>query len=342
MSKQDSEEPNSDAAEGSAEDRLIATYFRPLATHPGAFGLADDAAAIAPPPGCDLVLTTDGVISGVHFFADDPADAVARKALRINLSDLAAKGAAPLGFLLSIGLPAGLPADWLKCFARGLREDAEHYGCPLLGGDTDRSPGAITVHIVALGAVPHGGMVRRRGARPGDVVVATGTIGDAALGLVLRQDVAAAGRWQLDASRRDHLLSRYLLPQPRNAIAEALRRHASAAMDVSDGLVGDLAKLCRASGVSADVAIADVPLSPAAREVVAAEPALIETILTGGDDFEVIATVAPDRLEALRREAAAAGVTLTWIGMVGAGQGAHFRDADGRARVFRRPSYSHF
>jgi thiamine-monophosphate kinase len=340
MSRQDGEEPES--AEASAEDRLIATYFRPIATHPGAFELTDDAAAITPPPGCDLVLKTDGVISGVHFFPEDPADAVARKALRINLSDLAAKGAAPLGFLLSIGLPAGLPADWLKSFALGLREDAEHYGCPLLGGDTDRSPGAITVYIAALGTVPHGGMVRRKGAQPGDLVVATGTIGDAALGLLLRRDASAAGRWGLDAAMRDHLLGRYLLPQPRTAIAEALRRHASAAMDVSDGLVGDLAKLCRVSGIAADVMVADVPLSPAARQAAAAEPALIETILTGGDDFEVIATVAPDRLEALRQEAAAAGVTVTRIGTIGAGQGAHFRDAEGRALAFRRPSYSHF
>src|SRR5258706_9332434 len=175
MSKHDGEE-DPDAAGTSAEDRLTAPSSRPLATHRGALDLADDAAAIAPPPGCDLVLTTDGVFSGVHFFPDAPADAVGRKALRINLSDLAAKGAAPLGFLLSIGLPAGLPADWLKAFARRLREDAEHYGCPLLGGDTDRSPGAITVHIAALGAVPHGGMVRRNGAPPGDVVVATGTV----------------------------------------------------------------------------------------------------------------------------------------------------------------------
>src|SRR5258705_2986420 len=248
MSKHDGEE-DPDAAGTSAEDRLIATYFRPLATHPGAFDLADEPAPSTPPPGCDLVLTTDGVISGVHFFPDDPADAVARKALRINLSDLAAKGATPLGFLLSIGLPAGLPADWLKSFALGLREDAEHYGCPLLGGDTDRSPGAITVYIAALGAVPHGGMVRRKGARPGDVVVATGTVGDAALGLALRQDAAAAGRWRLDAALQGHLNSPYLLPQPRTAIAQALRRHATAAMDVSDGLVGDLAKLSRASGV---------------------------------------------------------------------------------------------
>src|SRR5260221_14260717 len=187
----------------SGEDRLIERFFRPLARDPAALGLVDDAAVITPPAGADLVLTTDGVISGVHFFPDDPADAVARKALRINLSDLAAKGAAPLGFLLSIGLPAGLPADWLKAFARGLREDAEHYGCPLLGGDTDRSPSGITVYIAALGAVPHGGMVRRKGARAGDCVVATGTFGDAALGLVLRQDAAAAGPWQLGAAMLD-------------------------------------------------------------------------------------------------------------------------------------------
>jgi thiamine-monophosphate kinase len=347
MSKPDGDEAESNkpealAAEASAEDRLIATYFRPLATHPGAFDLADDAAAITPPPGCDLVLTTDGVISGVHFFADDPADAVARKVLRINLSDLAAKGATPLGFLLSIGLPADLPRDWLKSFARGLREDAEHYGCPLLGGDTDKNPTAITAYIAALGTVPHGGMVRRKGARAGDIVVATGTLGDAAMGLLLRRDAAAADRLRLDAAMQDHLLARYLLPQPRTAIAAALRRHASAAIDVSDGLVGDLAKLCRVSGVGVDVSIADVPLSPAARQAVAAEPALIETILTGGDDFEVAATVAPDRLDALRREAAAAGVTVTRIGTVTAGEGAHFRAADGRVLAFARPSYSHF
>jgi thiamine-monophosphate kinase len=342
MSTPSGDELRSSPPDSSAEDRLIATYFRPIATHPGAFELADDAAAIAPPPGCDLVLKTDGVISGVHFFTEDPADAVARKALRINLSDLAAKGAAPLGFLMSIGLPAGLPPDWLKGFARGLREDAEHYRCPLLGGDTDRSPGAITVYIAALGTVPHGTMVRRKGARPGDIVVATGTIGDAALGLVLRQDAAAAARWNLDAAMREHLLGRYLVPQPRTAIAEAIRRHASAAMDVSDGLVGDLAKLARASGVAADIAVADVPLSPAARAAVAAEPAVIETILTGGDDFEVIATVAPDQFEALRREAGAAGVAVTQIGTVAAGQGAYFRDPDGRTLAFRRASYSHF
>src|SRR6266403_4403635 len=334
MSKHDGEE-DPDAAGTSAEDRLIATYFRPLATHPGAFDLADDAAAIAPPPGCDLVLTTDGVISGVHFFPDDPADAVARKALRINLSDLAAKGAAPLGFLLSIGLPAGLPADWLKAFARGLREDAEHYGCPLLGGDTDRSPSGITVYIAALGAVPHGGMVRRKGARAGDCVVATGTFGDAALGLVLRQDAAAAGRWKLDAAMLDHLNSRYLLPQPRTVIAEALRRHASAAMDVSDGLVGDFAKLCVASRVSARVEASCVPLSGAAEHALAAEPALIERLLTGGDDYEIVCTVPAKKVAAFQAAVAKARVPLAEIGVINKGSAPpSFFDTSGESLTF--------
>ena len=135
--------------EGSAEDRLIARYFKPLAKHPGAFGLADDAAAITPPAGHDLVLKTDGLIAGVHFFPDDPVEGVARKALRVNLSDLAAKGAAPLGFLLSIALPKNFSEDWLAAFARGLGEDADVYHCPLLGGDTDSTPGPITISIGA-------------------------------------------------------------------------------------------------------------------------------------------------------------------------------------------------
>jgi thiamine-monophosphate kinase len=338
-----------EAADGSAEDRLIAKYFRPIATHPGAFGLADDAAAVAPPPGCDIVLTTDGIIGGVHFFPDDPADAVARKALRINLSDLAAKGAAPLGFLLSVALPADLAPEWLEGFARGLREDAAHYGCPLLGGDTDKSPGSpgspgsVTVHIAALGTVPHGTMVRRAGAKPRHRIVVTGSIGDAALGLLLRRDPEAAARWHLDAGMRDCLLDRYLLPQPKNAIAEALRRHAAAAIDVSDGLAGDLAKLCRASGVAADIAVERVPLSDAARHALAAEPALIETILCGGDDYEVVAAVDGGKVQALRAEAASASVTVTEIGTFTAGPPrARFRTADGRELLFKRPSYSHF
>jgi thiamine-monophosphate kinase len=325
----------------SAEERLIARYFRPLATHPGAFGLADDAAVVAPPPGCDLVLTTDGVIAGVHFFADDPPDAVGRKVLRMNLSDLAAKGATPLGFLMSIALPAGFDEGWIAAFALGLGEDAKSYGCPLLGGDTDHTPGPTSVSITAFGVVPQGKMVRRATARAGDSVVVTGTIGDAALGVLLRRGDSSAERWRLAETLSAHLKQRYLLPQPRNALAEAVLHHASAAMDVSDGLAGDLAKLCRASAVAAEIDVARVPLSDAARAVVAAEPALIETVLTGGDDYEILLTLAPEKLSAFRAAAQAAGVPVTEIGRITAGEGARFI-RDGKTLSFARPSYSHF
>ncbi|MGB7036216.1 MAG: thiamine-phosphate kinase, partial [Xanthobacteraceae bacterium] len=146
--------------DSSAEERLIARHFRPLATTPGAFGLRDDAAVVTPPPGCDLVLTTDGVIAGVHFFPDDPPGDVARKVLRMNLSDLAAKGARPIGFLLSVALPATIDEPWVAAFARGLAQDIRTYDCPLFGGDTDHTPGPISVSVAAFGAVPHGAMVR--------------------------------------------------------------------------------------------------------------------------------------------------------------------------------------
>ncbi len=167
----------------SGEDRLIARYFVPLATHPGAFGLVDDAAAVVPPPGCEIVLKTDAIVGSIHFFETDPADAVAQKALRVNLSDLAAKGAKPLGFLLSIALPKGISENWLAAFSAGLKRDVEQFGCPLFGGDTVRSPGPVMISVTVIGSVPTGAMVKRGGAKVGDRVLVTGTIGDAALGL---------------------------------------------------------------------------------------------------------------------------------------------------------------
>jgi thiamine-monophosphate kinase len=326
----------------SAEDRLIARYFRPIARHPGAFGLIDDAAVLSPPDGTDIVLKTDAIVGGVHFFPDDPADLVARKALRVNLSDLAAKGSQPAGFLVSLALPDMVDADWLEGFARGLAADAEAYACPLLGGDTDRTPGPVTIAIAAFGTLPRGTMVLRSGAKVGDRVFVTGTIGDAALGLLLRRDGDKATRWNLDRAGQDHLASRYLLPQPRNAVAEAVRVHASGAMDVSDGLAGDLGKLCAASGVAAQVDVARVPFSEAARKAIAADASALETALTGGDDYEIVGTVAPGRFEALKAAAAAAGVPITEIGEIKAGAGAHFIGRDGQELLFKRASFSHF
>ena len=324
----------------SAEDRLIARFFRPLATHPGALGLSDDAAFITPPAGCDLVLKTDAIIGGVHFFSDDAAHTVASKALRVNLSDLAAKGARPLGFLLSLALPKDIDDAWLADFAQGLRGDAVLFACPLFGGDTDRTPGPVTISIAMFGSVPEGTMVRRAGAKPGDRVFLSGSIGDAALGLSLRN--GGGTDWKLATAQRQHLVSRYLLPQPRNALAEAVRTHASAAMDVSDGLAGDFAKLCRASNVAAEIEVARVPLSDAAKAVLAADPGMLETALTGGDDYEIVCTVPANKAAGFRVAAQAANVAVSEIGHIVAGASARFLGTDGKALSFKRASFSHF
>jgi thiamine-monophosphate kinase len=321
----------------SAEDRLIARFFKPLATHPGALNLSDDAAFLTPPPGFDLVLKTDAIVGGVHFFSEDAAQTVASKALRVNLSDLAAKGARPLGYLLSLALPKEVGEDWLEGFTQGLRGDAVLFGCPLFGGDTDRTPGPITISIAMFGAVPEGTMVRRAGAKAGDRVFVSGTIGDAALGVLMRKGKG----WKLSEPQRQHLVSRYLLPQPRNVLAEAVRTHASSAMDISDGLAGDFAKLCRASGVAADIDVARVPASEAAKAVIAADPAALESVLTGGDDYEIICTVPAAKADGFRAAAKAANVAVTDIGEIKAGERVRFL-ADGRALTFKRASFSHF
>jgi thiamine-monophosphate kinase len=327
----------------SPEDRLIARFFKPLATHPGALGLADDTAFVSAPEGSDLVLTTDAVVAGVHFLPGDPPGMVARKALRVNLSDLAAKGARPLGFLLSLAIAAETGEKWLQAFSDGLKVDCEEFGVALFGGDTVRTPGPVTISVFALGALPRRTMARRAGAKAGDRVFVSGSVGDGALGLRLHRERALAARWKLSEAAADHLRMRYQLPQPRVRLAEAVRDHASASMDISDGLAGDLAKLCRVSGVSATIEVARVPLSDGARAAIAADNALTETILTGGDDYEILCTVPAERAGSFVAAAGNARVAVTEIGEVVSGDAAPvFRDANGKALTFTRPSFSHF
>jgi thiamine-monophosphate kinase len=325
----------------SGEDSLIARYFVPLATDPGAFGLGDDAAVLKA-EGEDVVVTTDAIVSGVHFLSDDPPDSIARKALRVNLSDLAAKGAIPAGFVLTMALRDADPA-WLEPFARGLGEDAVHYGCPLLGGDTVSTPGPLMVSITAFGRVPTGKMVHRSGAKPGDRIVVTGTIGDAALGLDLLNGGPVAQAVADDAAGSRMLAARYRVPQPRSGLAVAVREHAHAAMDVSDGLAGDLTKLCQASAVSALIDLPNLPLSAPAASLLAKGVVGIEALLAGGDDYEVLCAIPEHGLDAFAAKAKRAGVAVTSIGTVIAGASApRFVDAQGRAVTLRRLSYSHF
>jgi thiamine-monophosphate kinase len=325
----------------SGEDSLIARYFEPLATDPGAFGLSDDA-AILKSSADDLVVTTDAIVEGVHFLPDDPPDSIARKALRVNLSDLAAKGAEPAGFVLTLALRTADDA-WLAPFARALGEDAATFSCALLGGDTVSTPGPLMISVSAFGRTSPGRMVRRAGAEPGDLVVVTGTIGDAALGLDVLKGGPVAAALADDTAAREALVRRYREPQPRVALAKAVRDHASAAMDVSDGLAGDLAKLCTVSGVSARIAAASIPLSDPARRLVDAGIAGIGRLIAGGDDYEILCTIPENRYQSFAQQARLAGVAVTRIGVIVAGAGVPaFHGADGRPIVLSALSYSHF
>jgi thiamine-monophosphate kinase len=325
----------------SHEDNLIARYFKPLATDPGAFGLTDDA-AILHARDEDIVVNTDAIVEGVHFLRDDPADTIARKALRVNLSDLAAKGATPAGFVLTLALRDKNEA-WLTEFARGLGEDAAAFGCPLLGGDTVSTPGPLMISITAFGRVPPGKMVRRFGAAIGDLVMVTGTIGDAALGLAVLKGGAVAEALADDAASRDALVSRYRIPQPRNALAQAVREHASAAMDVSDGLAGDLAKLCGVSGVAADIIADAIPLSAVATSIFDRGIVGIEALIAGGDDYEILCTIPKPRFDAFVKAAGQAGIAVTSVGTITAGDAApRFLNAQGKPIALSRLSYSHF
>jgi thiamine-monophosphate kinase len=321
------------------ENDLIARYFAPLAAA-GALGLRDDAALLSPKPGHDLVVTVDALVEGIHFLPGDPPGTIARKALGVNVSDLAAKGADPTGFVLALALPADWTEEWLAGFSAGLGAAARDFRCPLLGGDTVRASGGLTLSITALGQVPSGTMVQRTTAKVGDTVFVTGSIGDAALGLMLRSEPAWAGA--LAEGRRSFLADRYLNPQPRISLAETLRRHASAAMDVSDGLAGDLAKMTAASGVSAVIDGGSVPLSEAVRAAIDQVPELFDRAVTGGDDYEILCTVPKDRVDLFRRHGQKAGVTLSPIGRIVEGRAPPvFRIGD-RERCYEAGSYSHF
>ncbi|QTL01741.1 thiamine-phosphate kinase [Aquabacter sp. L1I39] len=328
-------------SDGSGEDAFIARLFRPIARHPAARGLLDDAALLRPPPDSELVLTKDALVAGVHFFPDDPPASIARKLLRVNVSDLAAKGAQPVGALIALAVARNTAPEWLEDFAIGLGADCDLYGCPLLGGDTVHTPGPVTLSLTAIGSVPTGRFVPRTGARPNEAIIVTGTIGDSALGLALRLTPDRPGFAALTPVQRAFLRDRYLHPQPRLAAAGILRNRASAAMDLSDGLAGDVAKMLRVSGCGGLLRRDAVPLSDAARTVLAAEPALWEAILAGGDDYEIAACVPFRRAEGFISELGAAGIAARIVGETFESAGFEILDGEGMPVRLARLNYSH-
>lgn len=322
------------------EDNIVQEFLAPLAAgFPGAFGLQDDCAVLAPAPGCELVVKTDPIIAGVHFLAQaDPAD-IAWKALAVNVSDLAAKGAEPVAYLMALALPHAPQRAWMQQFADGLGQAQQAFGCHLIGGDTDRTPGLLTVSITAFGSVAAGKMVRRGAARPGDQLFVTGTLGDAALGLGLLAQPALAAQLSLRAADVAALTRRHSRPQPRLQLVPLLRSHAGAAMDLSDGLVKDCRRLCAASGVGARLRQGDVPLSP---QVENAGPDWQRQALTGGDDYEVLAAVPPAQASAFLADAAALQFRVTRIGEIIDGEGVTVERPDGTVLEFASAGWDHF
>ncbi len=303
------------------EFQAIADLFRPLTFGaPEALGLMDDAAVIASRPGFDLIVTKDAMVEGVHFLPSDPPELVARKLLRVNLSDLAAKGAEPYAYFLAAAWPPEWDAPRRAAFAQGLAEDQRLFGLKLLGGDTVSTSGPLMLSVTMLGWTPTGRMVKRSGAAAGNVMLVSGTIGDGHLGLTAARDQLAG----VSKDATAFLADRYRLPQPRTALREVLRLHSTAAADVSDGLLADAGHISEASGLGVEIDLDRLPLSAAAREWLdqADEPeAALMKLATGGDDYEIVCTVQPDAVEAARLQATQAGVSLTPIGRMKAGRG---------------------
>jgi thiamine-monophosphate kinase len=309
------------SADRPGEFETIARLFRPLAAgDPAARGLKDDAAVIPVKAGHDLVVTKDALVAGVHFLPNDPMDLIARKALRVNLSDLAAKGAEPFGYFLAVAWTREMDWEDRSTFARGLGEDQKLFGVHLLGGDTVMTPGPFSVSVTAMGWVPHDRSPSRGGARAGDAVVVSGSIGDGWLGL----QAAKGALHGLEPARIEALRRRYHLPEPRLDLARAVRDHVGASIDISDGLVADLSHIAEASGARIELDLERVPLSGAAKAWLGQRADELSSRLdlaTGGDDYEIACTVRPEHLDAYVKAATRIGLPAAVIGGVVAGQG---------------------
>lgn len=324
-----------DRAAGPGEFELIEGLFAKLAG-PGGLLLKDDAAILQPTSGYDLVLTKDAIAAGRHYLAGDPPGDVARKLLRVNLSDLAAKGACPKAYLLACAWGEGVDYGWIEGFCAALAEDQAAYQIELLGGDTIRVEGPTVLSLTAIGDVPSGQMVRRAGARMGDDVYVTGTIGDAALGLLVATD-----KLQLSRSHADALLSRYRVPEPPVAFGKVLPSFATAAVDVSDGLIADLTHLCDVSGVGAVIERALVPCSPAVAAALSDDQALWAHVLTGGDDYQILFTAHVESAADVAAAALRTGTAVTRIGKVG-GPSVSIVDEAGAKLDYAAKGFQHF
>jgi thiamine-monophosphate kinase len=325
------------AADELGEFERIRRYFAPLAG-PGGLGLVDDAALLDCAPGRRLVVTADAIVAGVHYLPDDPPELIARKLLRVNLSDLAAMGARPLHYVLTTALPAELGPEWLARFAEGLGEDQRRYGIDLLGGDSVGTRGPAVLSLTAIGEVATGREIRRNGAQAGDLVWVSGTIGDAFLGL----DLLRGAHPDLAPEHRDYLVRRFRLPEPRTELGPRLCGIARAMIDVSDGLLADLGHICETSRAAAIVELDLLPVSLAARAVVERDPSIRAQLAAAGDDYELLFAAPADAAEAIAALSLRLGLPVTKIGRIDVGTGVRLLNTDGHQIPLEATGYRHF
>lgn len=325
------------------EQDFIARYFQPLAKNfKGSFHLRDDAALITVEDGFDLVTSVDGVAAGTHFFDDDaPAD-IAWKALAVNVSDLVATGGEPVAYLMSLAFPKVPDTSWMQAFCTGLGAAQSVFKIDLAGGDSDIRPGPIAITITVFGRVPKGGFVTRSGGTAGDILFVSGTIGDAGAGLALRRIERANKSIGVDDDVADFLLNRYHRPKPRTRLIPLLHEFATAAIDVSDGLVKDAGSLAAASEVGVIIRSVDLPISRPAREAIAAGIITAKDLVTAGGDYEILASVPAVRADDFAAAAESAGVLVTPIGTMTTDPDVIFADHSGSALTFDRTGFDHF
>ncbi|HEY3909541.1 MAG TPA: thiamine-phosphate kinase [Stellaceae bacterium] len=319
------------------EFERIRRFFAPLAG-PGGLGLLDDAALVDCRTGRRLVVTADAIVEGVHYLPNDPPDLVAKKLLRVNLSDLAAMGARPLHYLLTTALPAERGPEWIAAFASGLEDDQRRFGVALLGGDSVATLGPAVLSLTAIGEVAAGAEIRRSGARIGDALWVSGTIGDAVLGL----GVLRGAYPRLAAEHRDALIGRFRLPEPRVELGPALCGIAHAMIDVSDGLLADLGHICETSLVGAIVEQQALPLSAAARAAGIGAPEMAARLAAGGDDYELLFAAPAEAAAEIRALSTRQGLPLTEIGRIEPGCGVRLIDAAGQPIAIESAGYRHF
>lgn len=326
-----------------SEDDIIRGYLAPLAKeNKDAFDLLDDCALIRHQVGTDLVISTDAIAEGVHFLLDDKPEDIGWKALAVSVSDLAAKGAEPLVYQMALSFPQNPTHDFLKGLTKGLADAQQSFGIQLSGGDCDRRPGPLSITITVIGEVPYNKMVHRTGARIGDNLFVSGTLGEAALGLKIRRKDINIKLWNLNESEIFELEKRYLRPKPRLDVKEILRQYATSAIDLSDGLYKDLHHLTSASKCGAEIQFANIPLNPIVRKILNIDRETFNLILNGGDDYEILFSV-PNHLEKdVKKISQKLGVSITKIGTLTNNRQVKFLDEKGSCFQIDHKGWDHF